>query len=163
MQSFVIASLTLQVDFVHYALLSNYRHAANLYYNDKRLTKDGGTDSMKNGTVDMSVTTSFEIIRRICGDKWKFLTICYLFNGPRRFGELLYHLDSITQKVLSENLRELESLGLIERICYQEVPKHVEYRLTETGKSLQPIFHNLIIWGLNYAQGQKYEKRANSD
>ena len=74
-------------------------------------------------------------------------------------GELLYHLDSITQKVLSENLRELESLGLIERICYQEVPRHVEYRLTETGKSLHPIFHDLIVWGLNYAQERKYEKK----
>lgn len=109
---------------------------------------------MSKGIADMTTTTSFEIIRRICGDKWKFLTICHLFNGPRRFGELLYHLDAITQKVLSENLRELESLGLIERICYQEIPKHVEYRLTEAGKSLQPIFHDLIVWGLNYAQEQ---------
>ena len=114
---------------------------------------------MSKGIADMTMTTSVEIIRRICGDKWKFLTICYLFNGPRRFGELLYHLDSITQKVLSENLRELESLGLIERICYQEVPRHVEYRLTETGKSLHPIFHDLIVWGLNYAQERKYEKK----
>ena len=104
----------------------------------------------------MAMMSSFEVVRSICGDKWKFLMICYLFNGPRRFGELMYHLDSISQKVLSENLRELETLGIIERINYEETPPHVEYHLTSTGQSLQPIFHDLIIWGLNYAQKQKY-------
>lgn len=113
----------------------------------------------KNNYSNMAMMSSFEVIRSICGDKWKFLVICYLFNGPRRFGELMYHLDSISQKVLSENLRELETLGIIERINYQETPPHVEYSLTSTGQSLQPIFHNLIIWGLNYAQKQKYDAK----
>ena len=46
------------------------------------------------------LTSTFEIVRRLCGDKWKFLIICYLFNGPKRYGELQYHLDSIKPKVL---------------------------------------------------------------
>ena len=48
------------------------------------------------------LTSTFEIVRRLCGDKWKFLIICYLFNGPKRYGELQYHLDSIKPKVLTE-------------------------------------------------------------
>ena len=58
------------------------------------------------------LTSTFEIVRRLCGDKWKFLIICYLFNGPKRYGELQYHLDSIKPKVLTENLKELEDLGI---------------------------------------------------
>ena len=61
------------------------------------------------------LTSTFEIVRRLCGDKWKFLIICYLFNGPKRYGELQYHLDSIKPKVLTENLKELEDLGIIQR------------------------------------------------
>ena len=106
----------------------------------------------KNDYSNMAMMSSFEVVRSICGDKWKFLIICYLFNGPRRFGELLYHLDSISQKVLSENLRQLEAFGITERINFEETPPHVEYKLTGTGQSLQPIFHDLIVWGLNYAQ-----------
>lgn len=105
------------------------------------------------------LTSSFEIVRRICGDKWKFLLLCYLFNGPKRFGELQYHLDSIKQKVLTENLKELEQLGLICRISYPEVPPKVEYSLTALGDSLQPIFQELIIWGLNYSQEQRRQLR----
>lgn len=114
----------------------------------------------KSDYANMAMMSCFEVIRSICGDKWKFLMICYLFNGPRRFGELMYHLDTISQKVLSENLRELETLGIIERINYQEIPPHVEYSLTVTGQSLQPIFHDLIVWGLNYAQEQKYAAKG---
>lgn len=58
------------------------------------------------------LTSTFEIVRRLCGDKWKFLIICYLFNGPKRYGELQYHLDSIKPKVLTENLKELEDWAL---------------------------------------------------
>lgn len=108
---------------------------------------------MSDSVTDL--TSSFEIIRRICGDKWKFLTLCYLFNGPKRFGELQYHLDSITQKVLTENLRSMEQMGLICRVSYPGTPLRVEYSLTEMGQSLQPIFQELIVWGLNYSQEQR--------
>ena len=62
------------------------------------------------------LTSTFEIVRRLCGDKWKFLIICYLFNGAKRYGELQYHLDSIKPKVLTENLKELEDLGIIQSL-----------------------------------------------
>lgn len=100
---------------------------------------------------DSSILSSFEIIRRLCGDKWKFLIICNLFNGSMRFGELLYYVDSITKKVLSENLRELEQLGLLRRKECPGIVKTVEYTLTETGISLKPIFTSLIEWSLHYS------------
>lgn len=104
-------------------------------------------------------TSSLEVIRRICGDKWKFLTICYLFNGPRRFSELQYYLEPIAQKVLTENLRELENLGLLYHISYPKTPPHTEYALTALGKSLQPIFQDLIVWGINYSREQRRQMR----
>ena len=78
------------------------------------------------------LTSTFEIVRRLCGDKWKFLIICYLFNGPKRYGELQYHLDSIKPKVLTENLKELEDLGIIQRTSYEGNTLHVEYCLTHS-------------------------------
>lgn len=100
---------------------------------------------------EQDMISSFEIIRRISGDKWKFLIITYLFNGSKRFGELLYHIDSITKKVLTENLRELENYGIIQRREYPGVTPRVEYSLTEIGNSLQPVFESLIIWSLSYS------------
>ena len=101
------------------------------------------------------LTSTFEIVRRLCGDKWKFLIICYLFNGPKRYGELQYHLDSIKPKVLTENLKELEDLGIIQRTSYEGNTLHVEYCLTHLGETLQPIFQELIMWGLNYSQERR--------
>lgn len=94
--------------------------------------------------------TSFDIIQQLCGDKWKFLIICNLFNGPKRFGELLYLVDSITKKVLTENLRALEDIGILNRILYPGKVKKVEYSLTPTGLSLKPIFHGPVEWGVSY-------------
>lgn len=106
-------------------------------------------------TSNQDMISSFEIIRRLSGDKWKFLIITYLFNGKKRFGELLYHVDSITKKVLAENLRELENLGIVYRVSYCEAAPRVEYSLTEIGYSLQPIFQQLIMWSLKFSQEYK--------
>lgn len=99
---------------------------------------------------DNELLSSFDIIQQLCGDKWKFLIICNLFNGPKRFGELLYLVDSITKKVLTENLRALEDIGILTRTLYPGKVKKVEYSLTPTGLSLKPIFHALVEWGVSY-------------
>lgn len=96
--------------------------------------------------------TSLEISRKICGDKWKFLIICNLFNGPKRFGELLYYVDSVTKKVLTENLRELERYGLVIRESFPGSVVTVEYRLTDIALELKPIFQCLIKWSLDYSE-----------
>ena len=117
---------------------------------------------MLGESKDSSILSSFEIIRRLCGDKWKFLIICNLFNGPMRFGELLYYVDSITKKVLSENLRELEQLGLIRRKECPGIVKTVEYTLTDTGLSLKPIFTSLIEWSLHYSHQYREKNRLSA-
>lgn len=96
-----------------------------------------------------------EITMGLIGDKWKVLIIRDLLTGTKRFGELKKSLNGITQKVLTNNLREMKSSGLVNRKVYAEVPPRVEYSLTETGWSLKPILDSMVVWGNNYREKQK--------
>lgn len=96
-----------------------------------------------------------EITLGLIGDKWKILIIRDLLTGTKRFGELKKSLTGITQKVLTNNLRQMESTGLINRKVYAEVPPKVEYSLTETGLSLKPILDSMVSWGNDYREKQK--------
>ncbi len=91
-----------------------------------------------------------EITMGLIGDKWKVLIIRDLLSGTKRFGELKKSLNGITQKVLTNNLRQMEKSGLINRKVYAEVPPKVEYSLTDTGWSLKPILDSMVAWGNNY-------------
>ena len=84
------------------------------------------------------------------GDKWKVLIIRELLPGTKRFNEIHHSIDGISQKVLTQKLREMESDGLLERKVYAEVPPKVEYSLTELGKSLGPVLDSLKEWGEMY-------------
>lgn len=81
--------------------------------------------------------------------KWKGMILWYLKDGTLRYGELKRHLGSITQKMLTQTLRELEKDGLITRKVYPVVPPKVEYTITENGQKLIPIFEQLHAWGIN--------------
>lgn len=96
-----------------------------------------------------------ELTLGLIGDKWKILIIRDLLTGTKRFGELKKSLNNITQKVLTNNLRQLESSGLINRKVYAEVPPKVEYSLSDTGLSLKPILDSMVDWGNGYRQKQK--------
>lgn len=78
-----------------------------------------------------------------------------LLTGTKRFGELKKSVTGITQKVLTTNLRQMESSGLVKRKVYPEVPPRVEYSLTETGLSLKPILDSMVEWGNEYKRKQK--------
>ncbi len=84
------------------------------------------------------------------GGKWKPLIIWILMDGKLRFGEINKILTSITERMLTRQLRELEKDGLINRKVYAEVPPKVEYSLTEKGKSVMPILEALCDWGEQY-------------
>lgn len=86
----------------------------------------------------------------IIGNRWKALIIRDLLNGPMRFGALQRSVGKISQKVLTENLRSMEARGLVQRKIYPEVPPRVEYSLTDTGRSLKPVFDALARWGDGY-------------
>lgn len=80
----------------------------------------------------------------LISDRWKVLIIRDLLDGTKRFGELKKSIGSISQKVLTSNLREMEADGLVNRKVYAEVPPRVEYTLTDTGCSLKPILDAMV-------------------
>ena len=93
-----------------------------------------------------------EITMGLIGEKWKVLIIRDLLTGTKRFGELRKSVTGITQKVLTNNLRQMEASGLVKRKVYPEVPPRVEYSLTETGLSLKPILNSMVTWGNAYRE-----------
>ena len=86
----------------------------------------------------------------LIGDKWKVLILRDLMNGTMRFGELKKSIGTVSQKVLTAQLRDMEEKGLLTRKVYAEVPPRVEYTLTETGYSLKPILDAMWAWGAEY-------------
>ncbi|HIU57541.1 MAG TPA: helix-turn-helix transcriptional regulator [Candidatus Ornithomonoglobus merdipullorum] len=101
---------------------------------------------MKKELPACPVETTLTLI----SDRWKVLIIRDLLTGTKRFGELKKSLGSISQKVLTANLRAMEEIGLLTRKVYAEVPPRVEYTLTETGQSLKPILDSMYKWGEEY-------------
>lgn len=86
----------------------------------------------------------------LIGDKWEVLILRDLMDGTKRFGELRRSIGSISQKVLTSQLRQMEAAGLVHREVFAEVPPRVEYSLTPLGKSLKPILDAMKIWGEGY-------------
>lgn len=86
----------------------------------------------------------------LIGDKWKVLILRDLLPGTKRFGELKRSVGSVSQKVLTAQLRDMEDRGLVTRKVYAEVPPRVEYTLTETGYSLKPVLDAMADWGTAY-------------
>ena len=91
-----------------------------------------------------------EITLMLIGDKWKVLILRDLLPGTKRFGELKQSIGTVSQKVLTAQLRDMEEKGLVNRKVYAEVPPRVEYTLTELGRSLKPILDAMENWGEEY-------------
>ena len=83
----------------------------------------------------------------IIGGRWKIPLIYHLLSGAKRFSELSRALAGVTQKMLTQQLRELERDGLVDRRIYAQVPPKVEYSLTPLGRSLQPVVDAMGQWG----------------
>lgn len=86
----------------------------------------------------------------LIGDKWKVLILRDLMSGTKRFGELKKSIGTVSQKVLTAQLCDMEANGLVHRDVYAEVPPRVEYSLTELGQSLKPILDAMWNWGEDY-------------
>ncbi len=86
----------------------------------------------------------------LISDKWKVLILRDLMSGTKRFGELKKSIGHVTQKVLTAQLRQMETSGLLTRKVYAEVPPRVEYPLTDLGYSLKPILDAMWTWGEGY-------------
>lgn len=86
----------------------------------------------------------------VIGGPWKVLILRELFKGTQRFGELKRGLNKITQKMLTQQLREMEGDGIVHRKVYTQIPPKVEYSLTPLGKSLKPVLNSLKNWSLKH-------------
>ena len=89
----------------------------------------------------------------LIGHKWKVLILRNLHNeGTQRFNQLNKGIKGITQKMLTQQLRQMEADGLIDRKVYPEVPPKVEYSLTKLGQSLKPVLESMNKWGIEHIE-----------
>ncbi|KFN03679.1 transcriptional regulator [Bacillus clarus] len=91
-----------------------------------------------------------EVTLDVIGGKWKGVILYHLLDKKKRFNELRRLIPGITQRMLSLQLSELESDGVVKRKVYPEVPPRVEYSLTEFGRTLEPIIVQMKEWGEKY-------------
>jgi len=92
-----------------------------------------------------------ELTLQVIGGKWKPIIIyCLGKDGTLRFSEIKRAIPNITQKMLTQQLRELEADGVLHREVYPQVPPKVEYSLTTIGESVMPVIHSLCEWGKHY-------------
>jgi DNA-binding HxlR family transcriptional regulator len=103
--------------------------------------------------------TAVEATLEVIGGKWKPVILFHLTFGKKRNSEFRSLIPAITQKMLTQHLRELEEEGVILRISYNQVPPKVEYELTDYGWSLKDILHLMCRWGDSHIES-KYEGKA---
>ncbi|RJX39806.1 HxlR family transcriptional regulator [Paenibacillus pinisoli] len=101
------------------------------------------TEAVQKKKYNISVEATLEVI----GGKWKCVILCHLTHGKKRTSDLKRLMPGITQKMLTQQLRELEDDGIVNRIVYNQVPPKVEYELSEYGSSLRSILDALCNWG----------------
>ncbi|MGE4511199.1 MAG: winged helix-turn-helix transcriptional regulator [Sulfurimonadaceae bacterium] len=105
---------------------------------------------MNNETI---FNCPFELTLELIGGKWKGLILWHLHDKKvLRNGQMLRLMPNITQKMLTQQLREMEKHGLINRVIYEQIPPKVEYSLTRHGEALRPILEHMIEWGIIYAR-----------
>lgn len=93
------------------------------------------------------VSCPVEVTLAVIGGKWKALILFHVKSTPRRFNELRKLIPSVTQRMLTQHLRELEADGIVCREVFAQVPLRVEYSLTKRGESLVPILDAMAEWG----------------
>ncbi len=101
--------------------------------------------------IECPVEATLDII----GGKWKGVILFILLEDIKRFNELQKMLTKVTQRTLTNQLRELEADGLVHRKVYAQVPPKVEYSLTPLGRSLEPVLQHMKSWGLQFIQNEK--------
>ncbi len=108
--------------------------------------------------MKINLCPKMETAFRLLGKRWIGIIIHVLLNGPKRFKDLTEIIPSISQKMLSERLKELENEGLVERIVIDETPVKVIYQLTKKGESLEGVVKEVGIWADTYCSTEGREK-----
>jgi DNA-binding HxlR family transcriptional regulator len=118
--------------------------------------KSMATQSSETTEISTSMNHStrmcprYEHATQILGKRWTGLLIYALMGGPKRFCELTALVEGLSDRVLSDRLRELETEGIVNRIVYPQIPVRVEYQLTEKGRALQPVVDAIQTWAAQW-------------
>jgi DNA-binding HxlR family transcriptional regulator len=110
--------------------------------------KESSTNQLNKLDAITACPVSFTLTK--IGGRWKPIIIFNLLNGGKRYGELKRAIPTITEKMLIQNLKELEADNLVERIAKPVIPPHVEYKLSEAGKALSPVMKSMVEWARKY-------------
>lgn len=112
---------------------------------------------MKHMDYDCNLGCPVEATLDAIGGKWKGVILYHLLDRTHRFNELRRVMPDVTQRMLTKQLRELESSGVILRTVYPEVPPKVEYSMTPYGKTLEPVINALRAWGIEHLKNRQVE------
>ena len=113
----------------------------------KVMKKDDHIRSSRTKRSDCPVSSALDVF----GDRWTLVVVRDLAEGKKRFGELLAAPEKIPTNILSDRLKQLEMVEVVERVAYQERPMRYEYRLTEKGRDLAPVLEAMAAWGSKHA------------
>ena len=113
---------------------------------------DGGDPPIYNCPVEATLD--------VIGGKWKVVILFWLKDRTLRFGELHRKIPGVSQRMLTQQLRELEDQGIIHREVYPVVPPRVEYSLTDYGRTLRPITELMCEWGKNHLRRSARQEPA---
>jgi DNA-binding HxlR family transcriptional regulator len=103
-------------------------------------------ETISSSTSTHQVCPRYEHAAQLLGKRWTGLLLDALLEGPRRFCELTSLVEGLSDRVLSDRLRELETEGIVQRIVYPQIPVRVEYQLTEKGRALKPVVDAIHTW-----------------
>src|SRR5437763_11742804 len=98
----------------------------------------------------------------VTGGRWKVLILQQLFAGVKRFNELRRALAGVTHKTLTQQLREMEAVGIVRRKVYAQIPPKVEYSLTPLGKTLRPVLTAMHNWAERHGSAVERRKKEHS-
>jgi DNA-binding HxlR family transcriptional regulator len=117
---------------------------------------------MRHKRYDCDFGCPVEACLEVIGGKWKGVILFHLLSGTKRFNELRRLMPAVTQRMLTRQLRELETDQIVARTIYPEIPPKVEYALSDFGKPLEPILRTLQKWGVQYLNEITVIRRANA-
>ena len=105
---------------------------------------------MTQTTTIGNICPRYEHAIQLLGKRWTGLLLYALLEGPRRFCELTNTVEGLSDRVLSDRLRELELEGVVERVVYPQIPVRVEYQLTDKGRALEPVVLEIQKWATSW-------------
>lgn len=123
-----------------------------------KIVKDNTTNQINKKAALSHCPVTFTLDR--IGGRWKVIILYHLKDGPLRYGELKRAIPAITEKMLIQQLKELETDMLVIREVKAVVPPNVTYSLADAGSALTPVLNAMAVWGLSYSENETYVRKS---